>query len=307
MRNAPPGPMAATTRPPIAGPRTAGRSGARSAPARWPRRGVGRDEVGNDRAERRAEERLARPVEQDERHEMPDLERAGGESTPIDDQREPRARGRPRSSRGGGRSGRSRRRPSAGTARGRSTTRGRRAPAPPGRFRGRRPATPPRRGRCRRRAARSSARPQQREVALAQRLQDLHDALRAAAMLVAIDGPAGAGKSTVARAVAQALGFTYLDTGAMYRGVALSGDPTTPRALAHPLRGDRVTLDGEDVTDAIRAPEVTEAASRRAADPAVRAALVDTPARADRRAATGSPRGATSARSSRPTPSSRSS
>ena len=96
-------------------------------------------------------------------------------------------------------------------------------------------------------------------------------------MLVAIDGPAGAGKSTVARAVAQALGFTYLDTGAMYRCVALARlrDPQAdPAALAIEL-SDHVTLDGEDVTEAIRAPEVTEAASRVAADPAVRAALVE--------------------------------
>jgi cytidylate kinase len=95
-------------------------------------------------------------------------------------------------------------------------------------------------------------------------------------MLVAIDGPAGAGKSTVARAVAQALGFTYLDTGAMYRCVALARlrDPQAdPAALTIDV-GDTVTLDGEDVTEAIRAPAVTEAASRVAADPAVRAALV---------------------------------
>ena len=95
-------------------------------------------------------------------------------------------------------------------------------------------------------------------------------------MLVAIDGPAGAGKSTVARAVAQALGFTYLDTGAMYRCVALArlrNPGADPAALVIDV-GDHVTLDGEDVTEAIRAPEVTEAASRVAADPAVRAALV---------------------------------
>ena len=95
-------------------------------------------------------------------------------------------------------------------------------------------------------------------------------------MRVAIDGPAGAGKSTVARAVALALGFTYLDTGAMYRCVALARlrDPQAdPAALAIDV-GDHVTLDGEDVTEAIRAPAVTEAASRVAADPAVRAALV---------------------------------
>lgn len=95
-------------------------------------------------------------------------------------------------------------------------------------------------------------------------------------MLVAIDGPAGAGKSTVARAVADALAFTYLDTGAMYRCVALARlrDPAAdPAALAIDV-GERVTLDGEDVTEAIRAPEVTAAASRVAADPAVREAMV---------------------------------
>ena len=96
-------------------------------------------------------------------------------------------------------------------------------------------------------------------------------------MLVAIDGPAGAGKSTVARAVAQALGFTYLDTGAMYRSVALARlrDPRADPAGLMIAVGDRVTLDGEDVTEAIRAPEVTENASRVAAEPAVRAALVE--------------------------------
>jgi len=96
-------------------------------------------------------------------------------------------------------------------------------------------------------------------------------------MLVAIDGPAGAGKSTVARAAAEALGFTYLDTGAMYRAVALARlrDPgADPRALRIEV-GERVRLDGEDVTDAIRAAEVGEAASRIAAEQAVRAAMVD--------------------------------
>jgi cytidylate kinase len=96
----------------------------------------------------------------------------------------------------------------------------------------------------------------------------------AAAMLVAIDGPAGAGKSTVARAVAQALGFTYLDSGALYRAVALSG-ARDPAALDIRFKGDRVLLDGEDVSDAIRTPEISQEASRRAADPAVRAGLLD--------------------------------
>ena len=97
--------------------------------------------------------------------------------------------------------------------------------------------------------------------------------------VVAIDGPAGAGKSTVARAVAAALGYTYLDSGAMYRAVALAGlrRGAEPAAIAPSLRievGDRVLLDGEDVTDAIRTPEVSEASSRAAADPTVRHAMV---------------------------------
>jgi cytidylate kinase len=97
--------------------------------------------------------------------------------------------------------------------------------------------------------------------------------------VVAIDGPAGAGKSSVARAVADRLGFTYLDSGAMYRSVALavlrSGLPPAEVAASVSLSpGDRVLLDGEDVTAAIRAPEVSEAASVVAADPAVRAAMV---------------------------------
>jgi CMP/dCMP kinase len=97
--------------------------------------------------------------------------------------------------------------------------------------------------------------------------------------VVAIDGPAGAGKSSVARAVAERLGFTYLDSGAMYRCVALAtlrrGLPPAEVAAAVSLAlGDRVLLDGEDVSAAIRAPEVSEAASVVAADPAVRTAMV---------------------------------
>jgi len=93
-------------------------------------------------------------------------------------------------------------------------------------------------------------------------------------MLVAIDGPAGAGKSTVARAVADALGFGYLDSGAMYRAVALAGD-RDPATLEIGFEGERVLLDGDDVTAAIRAPEIAQAASRRARDPAVRAAMLE--------------------------------
>jgi cytidylate kinase len=91
-------------------------------------------------------------------------------------------------------------------------------------------------------------------------------------MVIAIDGPAGAGKSTVARGVARELGFTYLDSGAMYRAVALRGGD--PRDIDIRL-GERVIVDGEDVTEAIRTPEVSEAASKVATDPAVRAALVE--------------------------------
>ncbi|MCW3004172.1 MAG: cmk [Conexibacter sp.] len=92
-------------------------------------------------------------------------------------------------------------------------------------------------------------------------------------MLVAIDGPAGAGKSTVARAVARALGFTYLDTGAMYRCAALAW-PRDAATLDISFDGDRVRCDGEDVTEAIRTREVSEKASEVAAKPEVRAALV---------------------------------
>jgi cytidylate kinase len=98
-------------------------------------------------------------------------------------------------------------------------------------------------------------------------------------MVIAIDGPAGAGKSSVARAVARELGFTYLDTGAMYRAIGLAtletGEPAAQLAERMEIEvGDRVRLDGRDVTAEIRTPEVSEAASRVAADPGVRAALV---------------------------------
>ncbi|MGA9877114.1 MAG: (d)CMP kinase [Solirubrobacteraceae bacterium] len=110
-------------------------------------------------------------------------------------------------------------------------------------------------------------------------------------MLIAIDGPAGAGKSTVARALAERLGFTYLDSGAMYRCVgllALEAPGQAPATLARSARIEfaegqgatagrsqrRVLLDGRDVTAEIRTPEVSEAASHVAADPGVREALV---------------------------------
>lgn len=107
-------------------------------------------------------------------------------------------------------------------------------------------------------------------------------------MLVAIDGPAGAGKSTVARLLARELGYTYLDSGAMYRCVALLSlrEPQAePAALARAARIEfragpaeearpRTVLDGEDVSERIRAGEVAQAASQVAADPGVREALV---------------------------------
>jgi cytidylate kinase len=105
-------------------------------------------------------------------------------------------------------------------------------------------------------------------------------------MVIAIDGPAGAGKSSVARGVAAALGFTYLDSGAMYRCVALAAiergadldDAEETGALACSLEigldGERVELDGRDVSTAIREPLVTEAASRVSVHPPVREAMV---------------------------------
>lgn len=90
-------------------------------------------------------------------------------------------------------------------------------------------------------------------------------------MVVAIDGPAGAGKSTVARALADALGFTYLDSGSMYRAVALQAlrNGSSPAEAAREL--DLELAKSPD----IRTPEVSEAASRVAKDPDVRAALVE--------------------------------
>jgi cytidylate kinase len=110
-------------------------------------------------------------------------------------------------------------------------------------------------------------------------------------LIVAIDGPAGAGKSTVARLLATRLGFTLLDTGAIYRvmalrarerGVSWDDGPAVAAladglALAFRMEGalNRVLVAGTDVTAAIRTPEMSEGASRVSALPEVRAALLD--------------------------------
>jgi len=104
-------------------------------------------------------------------------------------------------------------------------------------------------------------------------------------LVIAIDGPAGAGKSTVAKALAAKLGFTYLDSGAMYRCVALlalregdggrtAAELAAAREIDPGAAGRPVRVDGEDVSAAIRTPEVSAKASEVAADPAVREALV---------------------------------
>ena len=109
---------------------------------------------------------------------------------------------------------------------------------------------------------------------------------------VAIDGPSGAGKSTIARSVAQALGFVYVDTGAIYRTVGCAAlrrgidpeDAAAVEAMLPQIRVEmgygedglqRMYLDGEDVTDAIRLPEMSLYASRVSALPAVRAFLLE--------------------------------
>lgn len=105
-------------------------------------------------------------------------------------------------------------------------------------------------------------------------------------MVIAIDGPAGAGKSTVARALAERLDATYLDSGAMYRSVALQAvragaDPDAAEqvvplaeALEIGMEDGRITIGSEDVSAAIRAPEVTAAASRVSVHRGVREAMV---------------------------------
>jgi cytidylate kinase len=112
--------------------------------------------------------------------------------------------------------------------------------------------------------------------------------MRAKRIIVAIDGPAGAGKSTLARRVADKLGFLYINTGAMYRAVALwalrlkvaTSDMHRLEQLAEAAQielatnDDRVILNGEDVSEAIREPHVSEAASQVSAIPGVRRALL---------------------------------
>jgi cytidylate kinase len=109
-------------------------------------------------------------------------------------------------------------------------------------------------------------------------------------LIIAIDGPVGSGKSTVARRVAELLGYTHLDSGAMYRGVAWKAlrdgvpldSPAQLATLADAVRIDlvprggnlRVILDGEDITDLIRTPEVSRAASVVAVVPGVRHPMV---------------------------------
>ena len=115
-------------------------------------------------------------------------------------------------------------------------------------------------------------------------------------LIIAIDGPVGSGKSTVARRVAELLGYTYLDSGAMYRALALKAirgrvrlsDASALENLASATRidlergeqGQRVLLDGEDVSQAIRTAEVSQAASHVAVVPGVRTVLVDEQRRA---------------------------
>jgi cytidylate kinase len=105
-------------------------------------------------------------------------------------------------------------------------------------------------------------------------------------MIIAIDGPSGAGKGTIARAVAERLEYRHIDTGAMYRAVAWRAlrdgadlhDESAVAAVSQratfDLAGDRVVIDGHDVTRAIRTPEIDRASTSVARHPAVRRALV---------------------------------
>jgi CMP/dCMP kinase len=99
-------------------------------------------------------------------------------------------------------------------------------------------------------------------------------------MIIAIDGPAGAGKSTIARTLAARLGFAFLDTGALYRCAVLAGllREAVPEEIVAGLDiqlGERVLLDGKDVTEAIRDPEISRLTPSTAARPQVRVALTE--------------------------------
>lgn len=110
-------------------------------------------------------------------------------------------------------------------------------------------------------------------------------------MKVAIDGPAGAGKSTISKAVAKRLGFVYIDTGAMYRSIGLAAvrrgiDTTDAKgvesildevevSISHTDEGQQIFLNGENVSEEIRLPEISVAASNVAVIPAVRIKLVE--------------------------------
>lgn len=109
-------------------------------------------------------------------------------------------------------------------------------------------------------------------------------------LVIAIDGPSGAGKSTIARLLARRLGYTYIDTGAMYRAIGWKAkregiDPADDASLAalcgrtevtirHDDQGQRVIVDGEDVTGGIRTPEMGMLASAVSRSPAVRERLL---------------------------------
>ncbi len=114
-----------------------------------------------------------------------------------------------------------------------------------------------------------------------------HSDLRVPKMIITIDGPAGSGKSTISRMLASRLGFRFLDTGAMYRAIALAvlqagNNPNEEAANAAAAAvaelkfdGDSLFLNGRDVSQEIRAPRVSEAASLVAASPAVRDRMVE--------------------------------
>lgn len=94
-------------------------------------------------------------------------------------------------------------------------------------------------------------------------------------VIIAIDGPSGAGKSTVSIKVAQALGFSYLDTGAIYRAIAAHGGVGGVLQISTSAQWASVSIDGTDLTEEIRTPEITAKVSQFAADPEVRRYATD--------------------------------